>query len=34
VPLTAPLNLAYRRDDSDAAVGRFIALVRRSAPIN
>jgi DNA-binding transcriptional LysR family regulator len=29
--LTAPLNLAYRRGKSDAAVRRFIALVERSA---
>src|SRR5215469_12705376 len=30
-PLTAPLNLAYRRDEISAAVRRFVALVRRSA---
>ena len=29
--LTAPLNLAYRRGESDAAVRRFVALVERSA---
>ena len=30
-PLTAPLNLAYRRGESAAAVRRFVALVERSA---
>lgn len=30
-PLTAPLNLAYRRDEISAAVRRFVALVQRSA---
>lgn len=30
-PLTAPLNLAYRRDEISAAVCRFVALVQRSA---
>jgi DNA-binding transcriptional LysR family regulator len=29
--LTAPLNLAYRRDEISAAVRRFVALVQRSA---
>src|SRR5579863_4999782 len=29
--LTAPLNLAYRRDEISAAVCRFVALVQRSA---
>ena len=29
--LTAPLNLAYRRGENDAAVRRFVALVERSA---
>jgi hypothetical protein len=27
--LTAPLNLAYRRGESDAAVRRFVAVVER-----
>ena len=30
-PLTAPLNLAYRRDEISAAVRRFVGLVQRSA---
>jgi DNA-binding transcriptional LysR family regulator len=30
--LVAPLNLAYRRDESAAAAQRFIALVRRTRP--
>jgi DNA-binding transcriptional LysR family regulator len=30
-PLTAPLNLAYRRDEISAAVRGFVALVQRSA---
>jgi len=30
--LVAPLNLAYRRGESAAAVRRFIALARRTAP--
>lgn len=29
--LTAPLNLAYRRDEISAAVRRFVALVQRNA---
>ncbi len=29
--LTAPLNLAYRRNEISAAVRRFVALVQRSA---
>ncbi|HTQ34803.1 MAG TPA: LysR substrate-binding domain-containing protein, partial [Stellaceae bacterium] len=29
--LTAPLNLAYRRDEISAAVRRFVALVQRGA---
>ena len=29
--LTAPLNLACRRDEISAAVRRFVALVQRSA---
>ena len=29
--LTAPLNLAYRRDEISAAVRRFVALVQKSA---
>jgi DNA-binding transcriptional LysR family regulator len=31
--LTAPLNLAYRRDEISAAVRRFVALVQRSAAV-
>ena len=30
-PLTAPLNLAYRRDEISAAVRRFVGLVQRGA---
>jgi DNA-binding transcriptional LysR family regulator len=30
-PLTAPLNLAYRRDEISAAVRRFVGLVQSSA---
>lgn len=30
-PLTAPLNLAYRRDEISAAVRRFVGLVQRNA---
>ena len=30
-PLTAPLNLAYRRGDSAAAVRRFVGLIERGA---
>jgi DNA-binding transcriptional LysR family regulator len=30
-PLTAPLNLAYRRNEISAAVRRFVGLVQRSA---
>ena len=30
-PLTAPLNLAYRRRDSAAAVRRFVGLIERGA---
>jgi hypothetical protein len=31
--LTAPLNLAYRRDEISAAVLRFAALAQRSAAV-
>jgi hypothetical protein len=30
-PLTAPLNLAYRRGEISAAVRRFVGLVQRGA---
>jgi DNA-binding transcriptional LysR family regulator len=29
--LTAPLNLAYRRDEISAAVRRFVGLVQKTA---